>query len=56
MFGLGVWELGILGALLLLIFARRIPGAVHGLGRMFFEFRQTAGRLLDDDDGQGGPP
>ena len=50
--GLGPWEIGIVGGVVLLVFfGRRIPDVMRSLGRGVTQFKKG---LRDVDDGTGG--
>lgn len=47
-FGLGLWEILLIAAVVLLLFGSRLPGLMRSLGKSVVEFKKG---LNDTDDG-----
>ncbi len=56
MFGLGVWELALILAVVILVFgAKRLPALGEGLGKAVREFRQVKDSVTDSRPDKGEP-
>ncbi len=59
MFGLGIWELLVILAIVLVLFSRRLPELGQGLGKGIKSFRKSLHEsdeidVTDTDEGDGG--
>jgi sec-independent protein translocase protein TatA len=50
MFGLGVWELMIVGLIVLLLFGSRLPSVMRSLGQGVVEFKKGVQGIEDDKE------
>ncbi len=56
MFTGGPWELIIIGAIVLLLFGSRLPGAAKSLGQSFSAFKKGIKDGADDDESVNSGP
>lgn len=63
MFGLGIWELLVILAIVLVLFSRRLPELGQGLGKGIRSFRKSLHEsdeidvtATDEGDGESGGP
>jgi len=50
MFGLGVWELLIVGFIVLILFGSRLPSVMRSLGQGLVEFKKGVQGIEDDKE------
>ncbi len=48
----GPWEIGVILIVALLIFGRRLPEVMRGIGKSFSEFRKGINESFDAPDGK----
>lgn len=50
LYGIGPWELAIVGLIVLLLFGSRLPGVMRSLGQSITEFKKGSREGVDDND------
>jgi sec-independent protein translocase protein TatA len=54
MFGLGGWEILVVGLVILLLFGNRLPSLMRSLGRSVVEFKHGVNEIEEDEGSKAG--